>query len=91
MGSAQRRTRQAVLQHGSLITVRRYHQQHCLSLSMLAGRIITWEEAVEAFVAAWPLAVQDYPLEPGDWTDAELEARWAAVAKHRSAEWVQMR
>lgn len=91
MGSAQRRTRAAVMQHGSLITVRRYHEQHCLSLSMLAGRPITWEATVEAFVQAWATMVPQHPLTQGEWTDAELFARWSAVAKHRSAEWVQMR
>lgn len=33
MGSAQRRTRQAVLQHGSLILDRRFNQQQCAAVS----------------------------------------------------------
>ena len=36
MGSAQRRTRRAVLQHGSLILARRFDQQHCAAVADFA-------------------------------------------------------
>lgn len=87
LGSAQRRTRQTVLQHGSLILVRRYHQQRCLALSMLAGKIITWEAASDIFLQGWNARLPDWPLQPGEWTDSELACIWPLVAKHRGAEW----
>lgn len=85
-GSAQRRTRTAVLQHGSIILGNRYAQQPT------AEPHVEYEETVEGLRQALPLELSGrtgLTLEPGDWLPDELAAAEAFVAKYAGAEWTR--
>lgn len=85
-GSAQRRTRTAVLQHGSIILGNRYAQQPT------AEADVDYEKTVEKLRQALPLELAErtgLALEPGDWRAVELAAAEAFVAKYAGEEWTR--
>jgi lipoate-protein ligase A len=83
-GSAQRRTRRAVLQHGSIVLAIRYAQQP-------AARLPTVLDA-RAFVPAFAARLAELAgLEPirSDWSPAELESAGRIIAKYAGDEWLR--
>jgi len=82
-GSAQRRTRTAVLQHGSIILQRRYVQQPAATAGAVSPR-----ELAERF--AMKLATETgCRTQPGPWTGAELHTMGELAAKYAGREWVR--
>lgn len=79
VGSAQRRTRRAVLQHGSIMLGRRYAQQRCA----IVGSSVD-ANAVIAAVVSDLTGYMDLAIETGAWTEVEL--RDAATQRTRFAD-----
>lgn len=85
-GSAQRRTKDALLQHGSIILKSRFDQQPSARPSL----------AIDDTIAALR---QDLPRRlaeatgvhfvPGDWTADELDAATAIIPKYQGADWTR--
>jgi len=86
-GSAQRRTRQAVLQHGSLILERRFAQQECAELA-LAGADAP---RLMADIAAALALAEGLTIESGAWSEAELAAADRLQPKYASPAWTRRR
>lgn len=85
-GSAQRRTRQAVLQHGSIVLANRFAQQRTAALSR------PFAQTVEHLRAAFPAEfarITGQAVEPGAWKVAELDRAKALIAKYAGAEWTR--
>ncbi len=85
-GSAQRRTREAVLQHGSIILANRYAQQPTAAAPM------AFEEAVERVLTRFPADVSvrlGVALAPGTWQEAELAAADELLPKYAGDEWTR--
>jgi len=85
-GSAQRRTRSAVLQHGSIILGNRYAQQPT------AEAHVEYEAAVDKLRQALPakLAAQiGLAIAPGDWRADELAAAEPYIAKYAGDDWTR--
>ncbi|MGB2984735.1 MAG: lipoate--protein ligase family protein [Phycisphaerae bacterium] len=85
-GSAQRRTRKAILQHGSIVLGNRYTQQTTAALPL------PFDEGIRRVRPAFveQLAdVTDETFEPGDWSAAELTTADALVVKYATSEWTK--
>lgn len=85
-GSAQRRTRSAVLQHGSIVLANRYAQQPTAK----AGQ--EFEQALQQVKSALPVRVAEatgLTLAPGDWLEPELAEAEALTAKYAGPEWTR--
>ncbi len=85
-GSAQRRTRQAVLQHGSIVLERRFEQQPAAAVHTLTP--IAPEALANAMTAAFRRTT-GLSFEPGDWLPGELATAEPFIAKHASDAWRQ--
>lgn len=86
VGSAQRRTRSAVLQHGSIMLATRFAQQPVATVASVgpwSARALA-DRVVEALATANPLRCED-----GAWSADELEAAEPQVERHASAEWLR--
>ncbi len=81
-GSAQRRTRDALLQHGSIVCQRQFEQQPAATTEFEPGQI------AELFKTNFA-SVTDCQLVDGAWTAAEREVARDLVAKHNSREWLE--
>lgn len=79
VGSAQRRTRRAVLQHGSIMLGRHYDQQRCA----IVGSSINVDALITA-VFSDLTGYMDLAIETGTWTEDEL--RDAATQRARFAD-----
>jgi len=85
-GSAQRRTRNAVLQHGSIVLANRFAQQPTAVVerpfdkSIRGGRFAM----VEAFAR-----ISGVPCMPGGWSDEEFTAAAALRDKYAGEPWTQ--
>lgn len=85
-GSAQRRTRIGVLQHGSIILARRFHQQPSATLnvpyeSLAPGMALSLtEEFGRSF---------DVPIQAGHWSVAELRIAQGLASKYGGLEWTR--
>ena len=91
VGSAQRRQRGALMQHGAILLARSPYAPLLPGIRELSGRTLPGEEICTA--AAWAFARQTgCELAPGEWTAAEREqvARLAA-AKYASDAWNRKR
>jgi len=86
MGSAQRRTRTAILQHGSLILDSRFDQQHC-SRAIAESRIDIHEHLppLVAAIAGEPVG------DPTGLTPAELELAHTLCQKYADPAWTRKR
>ncbi len=85
-GSAQRRTKEAILQHGSIILGNRYAQQPTGIVS------VPFHEGIHCMRAAIVEqlgALTCEPFERGEWSEAELSASEALVAKYAGDEWTK--
>lgn len=85
-GSAQRRTRQAVLQHGSIILANRFDQQETASLTL------PFEETIERLCISFSEAVADMfemSVEAGSWSDSERLTGDTLIKKYSDDEWIR--
>lgn len=85
-GSAQRRTKSAVLQHGSIILGNRYAQQPT------ARSGAAFDESVEALRRALPMRLVEHTglsFDRGEWRPGELEATEPLVAKYAGDDWTR--
>ncbi len=74
VGSAQRRLRKAVAQHGSILLAASPHAPALPGIRELSGRLLS-PEAVCAAVERTFAERRGWDLTPGDWTDAERRRR----------------
>ena len=85
-GSAQRRTRQAVLQHGSIILQRRFQQQPAAAVNTMTP--MTAEELAGKMTQSLRrLTGMDF--HPGNWQGEELAAAEESMAKYCGDEWTK--
>lgn len=84
-GSAQRRTRQAVLQHGSIMLSAREPRQPGATWRELGGPG-DFQPAVERLAGPFS-TVFSVLLEPGGWNRVEADATAALAEKYGSAQW----
>jgi len=87
-GSAQRRTRRGILQHGSILWERRYDQQPSAAL----GPMLNLD--MEEFAARWLAALADVTCQTfpsGTWTAAEFHLAGTLRAKYAGDEWTRRR
>jgi lipoate-protein ligase A len=85
-GSAQRRTRQSILQHGSIILANRYNQQSTAVLSMPFEESI--RRARELLVTELAtLTGMDFT--PGVWSRGELDEAQNLIVKYAGDEWTR--
>ena len=84
-GSAQRRTRLGVLQHGSVMLGSRFEQQECTpaNLDLSEQRLGELTTAISAEFTS----VTGLSLSPGQWTDAEIAQAGELRAKYQSDGW----
>jgi lipoate-protein ligase A len=87
-GSAQRKLRGAVLQHGSILLRASEHAPHLPGIHDLAGRDLFTPEGLAAELAARFAADTGAALEPGDWAAGESERMPRIRAeKYANPEW----
>ena len=89
VGSAQRRTRLGVLQHGSIMLGSRFEQQECA----VAG-LDTSDEQIRELAAAISTAFSSATgllLSAGQWVDAEITRAGELRAKYESDGWNRLR
>ena len=85
-GSAQRRTKQAVLQHGSIILANRFDQQATAALEN------PFEESLAAIQKLLPETfsnVLNMKIEAGQWSEKELETAATLHEKYAGDEWTR--
>ncbi|HPD30097.1 MAG TPA: lipoate--protein ligase family protein [Phycisphaerae bacterium] len=86
MGSAQRRLRTAILQHGSLILDNRFQQQCCASVAEYAPVVInTWLPRLVEEITRAPAG------KPAKLSNGELETAERLVFKYRDEQWTRRR
>ncbi len=85
-GSAQRRTRHAVLQHGSIVLERRYEQQPAAVPYLF--RPIT-ADALAARMSESLGRITGLELQPGEWQPDELTEAESFVLKYAGHEWTR--
>lgn len=86
-GSAQRRTRQAVLQHGSIILGNRFTQQPT-ARTEVADFESSLARLRTTLAGMFAHALQAEPV-PGEWSAGELERAKSLWFKYGDAEWTQ--
>lgn len=85
-GSAQRRTREALLQHGSIILSRRFDQQESATVPM------PLEQSIHRVRSEYPqhlAKATGQTLEPGDWSPAELALAGDLFGKYTGEPWTR--
>lgn len=85
-GSAQRRTRTAILQHGSIMLDSRYPQQFVATWSGLAGRPVSFFDASDRLLPAFERAL-GVRLVRSVWQDEELAAAAAIEPRYAGPAW----
>lgn len=85
-GSAQRRTRQALLQHGSIVLANRYAQQPTATVPLPIEQAI---EQVRADLVRNLENLSGESLVEDSWTDAELTEAQGLVEKYATAPWTR--
>ena len=85
-GSAQRRTRDAVLQHGSIILGGRFDQQRVGRVSVAFDTTIVRLRPLFVDTLA---ALCDLQFENGEWTREELDAANELIPKYAGDEWTK--
>ncbi len=86
IGSAQRRTKGGILQHGSIILQSRFPQQRCASIEQLTGQEISGELLERQIVQALGAGLK-VQLIPGRLTDHELSAAADLQARYAGDQW----
>jgi len=87
-GSAQRRTREAVLQHGSIILGNRYTQQATATVPLPFDKSV---QHVRSSFAEHLADVTGECFKHGDWSAAELASADTLVGKYADIEWTKRR
>jgi len=87
-GSAQRRTQEGVLQHGSIILGSRFEQQPTAAIDADADRSI--ERLRGDFIEALE-RLTGQRFETGEWTEEELAEAEALLIKYTGSEWTRRR
>ncbi len=85
-GSAQRRTRDAILQHGSIVLAGRFAQQPTVDLS------IPFKQLADQLRSLFPKHLERMmgeSMRPAEWTADELQLVHDLTAKYSGAEWTQ--
>lgn len=85
-GSAQRRTRTAVLQHGSIVLANRYSQQPTASVAK------PFLEAIDIAQSRFPahfVKIANVDCTPSGWSSEELAKTEELLAKYTAAEWTR--
>jgi lipoate-protein ligase A len=91
VGSAQRKYRRALLQHGSILLARSLHTPDLPGLAELVGHSVTGEQVREAIVSAFAADTR-WTLPPGPLTEAERNNISELVAeKYSTAAWNERR
>ncbi len=85
-GSAQRRTRHAILQHGSIILGNRFTQQPTAQVEGECRELV--ESVRRAFLQAFA-AITGACFEAGGWRESELELSEQLVSKYTGEEWTR--
>lgn len=85
-GSAQRRTRSAVLQHGSIVLANRFEQQPTATLDRPFDESL--RQVSEAFVRELEHRA-GLVVEPSEWSDEELQSAASLVSKYAGPEWTR--
>jgi lipoate-protein ligase A len=89
-GSAQRKVRGALLQHGGILLARSEHTPQLPGIAELSGRSLSAEDVQSAVVAR--LRQDGWAIEAGDWTAAEEGHIGEALqARYTSREWNERR
>jgi len=89
-GSAQRRTRTAILQHGSIMLDGRFPQQPVATWRDLEARPITFDEAAHRLAPAFAAAL-DLRFKTGAWSAMELAAAEPHRARYADTAWTMLR
>ena len=89
-GSAQRRGKSTVLQHGSIILASRFDEQPCATWSGCASRNVGFEEATQRFVEALASTI-DVTFAQGDWSDEAMAMAAKYREMHASQAWLHNR
>lgn len=84
-GSAQRRTRTAILQHGSIVVERRFACQPSASLTDFGVDATSLRQRLPEALG-WAISV---PIEPGNWTPAERQQAQELESKFASDDWTR--
>jgi lipoate-protein ligase A len=91
VGSAQRRHRQALMQHGSILLAASPHAPMLPGIRELSGLRLTIADTCAALEQAWTRQT-GWPLQPGDWTVAERQRlEELAAGKYGRDEWNRKR
>ncbi len=83
-GSAQRRRRDALLQHGSIIVGRRFNQQATATIPL------PYEDGIQHMRSVFPshlAKITGEVFQPGDWSAKELAAADELIPKYTGQEW----
>jgi lipoate-protein ligase A len=86
VGSAQRRQRGALLQHGGMLLARSPHAPDLAGIGELSGGCLTVQETCDSVRRAF-VARTGWDLGPGEWTNAEREAVERLAANKYSQDW----
>jgi len=86
IGSAQRRTKRGILQHGSIILQRRYVQQPCVGLEDLCGKGVSQNQLLQRFADAISGAL-DVRLQADTLTEYEQQLVSILTEKYGSKQW----
>lgn len=84
VGSAQRRTRDAVLQHGSIIAGNRFPQQRTATTTAPAGDVIMH---VRDSLGAVLTEIAHVEVIPGEWEEHELTLATSLIPKYAGDDW----
>jgi lipoate-protein ligase A len=91
VGSAQRKGRGALLQHGSILLRQSPHTPELPGIAELSGRDLSREELCDALAVALARRF-GWRLEPGEWTpDEERLAAGLSESRYRTAAWNERR
>lgn len=85
-GSAQRRTRSAVLQHGSIVLASRFDQQPTASIDRPFEESL--RQVSDRFVREFERRAE-LAVEPFSWSDDELQSAASFVPKYAGSEWTR--
>jgi lipoate-protein ligase A len=86
VGSAQRRQRGALLQHGGILLARSPHAPMLPGIRELTGRCLTVEETCDSVRRSFA-ARAGWEVAPGEWTDAERQSTEELAAIKYSQDW----
>jgi lipoate-protein ligase A len=91
VGSAQRKSHGALMQHGSVLLHQSPHTPALPGIAELTGRAVSAEELIAAVITSLRRATE-WTVEAGAWTDAELEmTKGLSASRYGTAAWNERR